>query len=215
LAPVREAQLGVAPPRRCCGIDSSSLGSVLSAASCDAVYYGPNIGYYDNCFDGPWPSGDLDESERDAVPRDAAIEYMKDHADRLPVVALARVGRMWGVFKPGQTTFFDWSIEGRGRAPSWIGLFAYYALIPFSIYGFVRLARRRITILPLLAAPIILTLAALATFGVTRYRAPAEVSIVVTAAIGVVAAVDALRRGGRGRARPRAETASTGTLADR
>jgi hypothetical protein len=79
----------------------------------------------------------------------------------------------------------------------------------------VRLARRRITILPLLAAPIILTLAALATFGVTRYRAPAEVSIVVTAAIGVVAAVDAGWRGGRGRARPRAETASTGTLADR
>lgn len=175
-------------------LTSSSLGSVLSAASCDAVYYGDNIGYYDNCFDGPWPSGELDESERDKVPRDEAVEYMREHADRLPVVALARIGRMWNLFKPGQTTTFDWTIEGRGRGPSWIGLFAFYALIPFSIYGFVRLVRRRITILPLLASPIILTIATALTFGVTRYRAPAEVSIVLTASIGMVAAWDLVRR---------------------
>jgi hypothetical protein len=178
-------------------LTSSSLGSVLSAANCDAVYYGENIGYYDNCFDGPWPSGDLDESERDKVPRDEAIEYMRDHADRVPVVMAARIGRMWNVFKPGQTTTLDWMVEGRGRAPSWIGLFAFYALIPFSIYGFVRLVRRRITILPLLASPIILTIATALTFGVTRYRAPAEVSIVVTAAIGVVALVQRVRRPAR------------------
>jgi 4-amino-4-deoxy-L-arabinose transferase-like glycosyltransferase len=168
-------------------LTSSSFGSVLSAANCDAVYYGADIGYYANCFDGPWPSGDLDESQRDAVPRDEALDYMADHASRVPLVALARVGRMWNVFKPGQTTFFDWSIESRGRAPSWIGLFAFYALIPFSVYGFVRLFRRRVTILPLLASPLILTIATAMTFGVTRYRAPAEVSIVLTAAIGIVA----------------------------
>ena len=168
-------------------LTSSSFGSVLSAANCDAVYYGTDIGYYANCFDGPWPSGELDESQRDAVPRDEALDYMADHAERVPLVALARVGRMWNVFKPGQTTFFDWSIEARGRAPSWIGLFAFYALIPFSVYGFVRMFRRRVTILPLLASPLILTIATAITFGVTRYRAPAEVSIVLTAAIGIVA----------------------------
>jgi hypothetical protein len=54
--------------------------------------------------------------------------------------------------------------------------------------------RRRITILPLLAAPVIVTLAAAITFGVTRYRAPAEVSIVVAAAIGVAAIVERRRR---------------------
>ncbi len=170
-------------------LTSSSLGSVLSAANCDSVYYGENIGYYDNCFDGPWPSGELDESERDKVPRDEAIEYMRDHIERVPLVMAARIGRMWNVFKPGHTTTLDWMIEGRGRAPSWIGLFAFYALVPFSVYGFVQLVRRRITILPLLASPIILTIATALTFGVTRYRAPAEVSIVVTAAIGVVALV--------------------------
>jgi 4-amino-4-deoxy-L-arabinose transferase-like glycosyltransferase len=172
-------------------LTSSSLGSVLSAANCDEVYYGPATGYYANCFQGPWPTGD--ESERDLVPRDQAVQYMKDHITRLPVVMLARVGRMWDVFRPGQTTFFDWSIEGRGRAPSWIGLFAYYLLIPFAAGGLVSLWRRRITILPLLAAPVIATIAAATTFGVTRYRAPAEVSIVIGAAVGMVAAAQWLR----------------------
>ncbi len=184
-------------------LTSSSMGSVLSAANCDSVYYGSAIGYYDNCFKGPWPTGD--ESVRDAVPRDQALDYMRDHITRLPVVALAWVGRMWGLFDPGQTTYFDWSIEGRGRAPSWIGLFAFYLLIPFAVVGLIRLYRTRITILPLLAAPIILTIAAAITFGVTRYRAPAEVSIVVAAAVGVLTAAQWL--GGR---RPPAGSPETG-----
>ncbi len=96
----------------------------------------------------------------------------------------ARVGRLWDLFKPGQTTALDWWIEGRGRAPSWIALFAYYAMLPFAIYGLVIMRRRRIPILPLLAIALVATLAAAITFGVTRYRAPAEVALVLAASIG-------------------------------
>ena len=129
----------------------------------------------------------VSSTSRSATPYHAndAIEYIKDHITRVPLVALARVGRMWGVFKPGQTTTLDWTIEGRGRGPSWIGLVSFYVLIPFAVAGFVALHRRRITMLPLLAPPIIVTIAAAATFGVTRYRAPAEVAIAVGAGIGV------------------------------
>ena len=63
------------------------------------------------------------------MPRKQAIQYTKDHLRRFPLVVAARVGRLWGLFKPGQTTAFDWWIEGRGRVPTWIGLFAYYALL--------------------------------------------------------------------------------------
>ena len=196
-------------------VTTTGFGSALSAASCDAVYYGSNIGYYDNCFQGPFGGPGLDESERDVAPREAAVEYMKDNVTRLPLVALARVGRIWGLFKPGQTTAFDWSIEGRGRVPSWIGLFSFYALMAFAIYGLVVLVRQRVTILPLLAPPVIITVAAALTFGVTRYRAPAEVSIVVAAAVGVTA----LAGRGRGpdRARRTADDAARagGTLASR
>ncbi len=167
---------------------TSGTGSALSAASCDEVWYGKLIGYYANCFQGPWPNGNLDESQRDLVPRKQAIQYTKDHIKRLPLVVAARVGRLWGLFKPGQTTSLDWWIEGRGRAPSWIGLFAYYALWPFAICGLVVMRRRKIPILPLVAIGVIATFAAAITFGVTRYRAPAEVALVVAAAIGADAA---------------------------
>ena len=167
---------------------TSGTGAALSAASCDEVWYGRHIGYYANCFQGPWPSPNLDESQRDLVPRQQAVDYTKDHLRRLPLVVAARVGRLWGLFKPGQTTALDWWIEGRGRAPSWIGLFAYYALWPFAVYGLVLMRRRRIPILPLVAIAVIATFAAAITFGVTRYRAPAEVALVVAAAIGIAAA---------------------------
>lgn len=166
---------------------TAGQGAVLSAASCDAVWYGNLIGYYSNCFQGPWPAVGLDESQRDAEPRRQAIEYTKDHIKRLPLVAAARVGRVWGLFKPGQTTAFDWWIEGRGRAASWTGLFMYYALVPFGIYGLVLMRRRRIPIIPMLAILATTTFAAAVTFGVTRYRAPSEVVIVSTAAIGIAA----------------------------
>ena len=168
---------------------SNGTGSALSAASCDEVYYGLHIGYYANCFTGPWPGPEFDESERDTYPRDYARTYIGDHLSRVPIVVAARVGRLWGIFKPGQTTALDWWIEGRGRAPSWIGLFAYYLLVPFAIAGVVILRRRRIPILPLVMLAVIATLAAAITFGVTRYRAPVEVAIVVAAAVAVSALV--------------------------
>ncbi len=182
---------------------TSGTGSALSAASCDEVWYGKLIGYYANCFQGPWPSPKLDESQRDLVPRKQAINYTKDHIDRLPLVAAARVGRLWDVFKPGQTTMLDWWIEGRGRAASWIGLFAYYLLWPFAIYGLVVMRRRKVPIIPLVAIAVIATFAAAITFGVTRYRAPAEVALVLAAAIGA-GAVWTNWRGDRTSTRPEA-----------
>ena len=48
--------------------------------------------------------------------------------------------------------------------------------------------RRRITILPIVVPIVIATFAAATTFGITRYRAPAEVGIVLAAAVGLCAA---------------------------
>jgi 4-amino-4-deoxy-L-arabinose transferase-like glycosyltransferase len=193
---------------------STGTGSALSAASCDAVYYGSKIGYWDYCFKGPWPPANADESVRDTAPRDAATEYITDHLDRLPIVALARVGRIWGVFKPGQTTTFEWSQEARGRAASWAALVVYYALVPFAIVGLVAMRKRRIPIWPVVSLFVIATFAAATTFGVTRYRAPAEIGLVLAAAIGIAATVEWLRRR-RVRTREHAAPDDTGATAQR
>ena len=171
---------------------STGIGNTLAAGSCDATYSGKLIGYYYVCFTGPYPAG-VDESEHDRAPREYALDYIDSHKSRLPVVVAARIGRLWGVFKPGQTTAFDWWIEGRGRVPSWMSLFFYYALIPFAALGLVKMWRRKITTLPILAPMAIATFAAATTFGITRYRAPAEVGLVLAAAIGISAACTWLR----------------------
>ena len=123
--------------------------------------------------------------------RAAANEYISDHLDRLPLVAAARVGRMWGLFKPGQTTTFEWSLETRGRVASWAALD--YVLVPFAVFGLVVMRKRRIMIWPVVILLGIATLAAAITFGVTRNRAPAEVGLVLAAAIG---GLDPLRGNG-------------------
>jgi 4-amino-4-deoxy-L-arabinose transferase-like glycosyltransferase len=170
---------------------TSGTGSALSAGNCDQTYYGKDIGYYAACFQGPWVKGD--ESERDIEPRRQAVDYMKDHARRLPLVVAARIGRLWGAFKPGQTTAFDWWLEGRGRVASWVGLFAYYVVVAFAVAGLVVMWRKRVSIIPLLSVIVVATISAAITFGVTRYRAPAEVALVVAAAFGIVAAWCRLR----------------------
>lgn len=125
-----------------------------------------------------------DESQSDQPYGEQARAYIRDHLDRLPVVVAARVGRVWGVYAPIQNTRLDIEIENRGRVESWLGLAAYWLLVPLAMVGLVSLRRRRIPIIPFLAVVLIVTLAAGSTFGVTRYRASAEGLLVVAAALG-------------------------------
>ena len=172
---------------------TSQTGAVLSAASCDSTFYGDRLGYWDDCMSwyvatgrvAGWPDAALDESARDAVPREAAIEYTLDNLGRLPVVVAARVGRMWDVYRPDESVEFNAVIEGRGLWPSRAGLAMYAVLVPLAVGGAVGLWRRRTPISPLLAMPAIVTVTAAATFGITRYRAPADAALVVLAAVGI------------------------------
>lgn len=172
---------------------TSQTGAVLSAASCDSTFYGERLGYWDDCMSWyvatgrveGWPDAALDESERDAVPRQAAIDYTRDNLGRLPVVMAARVGRMWDLYRPSEGVEFNAVIEGRGLWPSRAGLATYALLVPFAVGGGIGLWRRRVPISPLVAMPVIVTVTAAATFGITRYRAPADAALVVLAAVGI------------------------------
>ena len=167
---------------------TNSAGSVMSDASCASTYYGEYIGYHANCIgtDPPLELDDADESVREAELLEEADDYFYDHLDRLPLVAVARVARVFDVFKPGQNVFLNWWLEGRGKAASTAGLWAYYALIPLGVYGGILLHRRGQHAVADARAPswwwpsrppI--------TFGLTRYRVPVDVALVVLAGVGV------------------------------
>lgn len=170
-------------------------GAVLVSAYCDVTFYGEALGYWGaHCFTQDLPD-DLDASQVDAIQREQALEYAGRHLDRLPVVVAARVGRMYDLYRPLDTLRLNAQVEGRGRVPSTLGLVASWALWPLALGGVAVLWRRSVTVVPLLAQVIVVTITAALTFGVTRYRVPVDVVVILAAAV----AIGALRSRGRDR----------------
>jgi 4-amino-4-deoxy-L-arabinose transferase-like glycosyltransferase len=189
---------------------STGAGQTLVAANCDLTYGGPALGFYDTkCLLAPQitePTA-TNRSDRDREYNRIAREYMAEHAGELPKVVAARVGRLWHLFRPGQSLGLDGFVEGRSGGPPgssfWPvreALWSYFVLAPLSLVGLWMLHRRRRPVYPLLAQPVLATFVAATTFGITRYRAGAEITIVVAAAVAIVAGVDWLlgRRVGSG-----------------
>jgi hypothetical protein len=167
---------------------STNDGIALAGSNCDAVYSGGGLGLTylaPPCLDEPPPPGD--QSEVATVYRRRAIDYARDHAGEVPKVVAARIGRTWGVYRPADMISFN---EGEGREP-WttrVGMVAYYPLVLAAIGGAVLLARRRgwRMLWPLVVPAIVVTVGAATTYGQTRFRAAAEPSIVVLAAVAAV-----------------------------
>ncbi len=105
----------------------------------------------------------------------------------------ARVGRAWSVFRPFQAAD-DSTREGRPYWASVAGLVMLWILVPMAIVGAVVLRRRRVSLIPVLAPIAVVTLNAAAFYGLVRFRAPAEISIVVLAAVALDGALAARAR---------------------
>ncbi len=162
---------------------ATGSGRVLAFGNCDDTYSGRFFGYWNiSCAPSEF-SGD--ESQIDTIHREKATEYMDDHRSELPKVALARVGRMWQVFRTDQGVEFDRFFERRGLDEARFALFQYYLMVPVAVAGVVMLWRRRVTIVPLVAPFVLVTLTAATTFGITRYRVPSEVALTILAGLGV------------------------------
>jgi hypothetical protein len=171
---------------------STNDGLTMLAANCDPSYHGPRLGSGDIACANNRPPGD--PSVANAEFRSRALHYMGDHLGRWPVVVAARVARMWSVFHVPQTVGFDVG-EGRPRWASYLGVAALYLLAVLAVVGGVTARRRKITIWPLVVPIVVVTAVMLLIGGIPRYRAAAEPSIVVLAALGVGALL--LRRARR------------------
>ncbi len=183
-------------------IISHDAGLSLQSGSCDETYYGKSLGWWSkDCFIGGRPP-EGDRSVTDAYWGERATKYIKNNLDRLPVVALARIGRMWAVFRPGtpwgEMKPYDTLplavIEGLTEKSARLALAQIWILMPLSIAGFVLLWRRKRAITPLLALPVLVTFVAVFSFGNMRYRSVAEVALAATAAVTVDALLSYLGR---------------------
>jgi 4-amino-4-deoxy-L-arabinose transferase-like glycosyltransferase len=163
----------------------SGFGWVLLDGSCDATFYGPKLGYWDDtCSLKNYPHH-LEETLVDERARTKALDYIGAHTSRLPVVVLARVGRVFDLFRPVQNVEFNTVGERRGHLTSWAILIGYYLLLPFAIAGLVVLRRRRIPIFPFIAIAAATTITVAISFGITRYRAPVDIVLPLLAAVAI------------------------------
>ena len=170
---------------------STNDGIALLGSNCETVYYGADTGLTDlNCLKGNPPG---DQSVDSRIYRDRAFDYMSEHKGRAAVVTAARVGRTWSVFRPLDMLDYNEG-EARERWVTSLGLVAFYPLLLLAVYGAVVARRKRITQWPLLVPILIVTVASAATYGQTRFRVPAEPSLVILGAIGLAVLVTAPSR---------------------
>jgi hypothetical protein len=186
-------------------------GSVLQSANCDETYSGPYLGYWNiECIVAGRPPQNQqqrallhskkfpgvayllaqdprDESVSDVRARTKAIHYVEDHLSRAPLVAAARIGRVWGFFRVRQQVNFDDFFERRGHWPSWAGTWMYYALVALSLYALVWMRKRRIPISPMIAIVLMVTFTAAVSIGITRYRVSADVMLAILGGVALEA----------------------------
>jgi 4-amino-4-deoxy-L-arabinose transferase-like glycosyltransferase len=163
---------------------SIGTGFVLDVSNCDSTYYGDLLGYTDaNCSNDDWPP-DADESEIELILREDALEYIRTHKSRIPVVVLARVGRMWNVYRPLQGVDLDVFFERRAKPHAQAALWSYYALGALAVAGAMSMWRAKRPLLPFGVMIAMVSFTAASSMPITRYRVAAEVVWVVLAGIG-------------------------------
>ena len=159
-------------------------GGVIAGANCGATYSGFLVGFWLGLCRPQRES--REPSVAAEQRRDLGRDYMRDHLDRLPVVVPARVGRLWSVYRPFQMAKFSVG-EGKPRWASLAGWWTFWPLVALGAAGVVIGRRRREPVVPLLAPLLIVTLTAAVFYGLVRFRAPAEPSIIVLAAVALAA----------------------------
>ncbi len=188
---------------------SSQLGVTLEGANCPATYSGPLIGFWSlSCNLAVKVKPHTDPSQQDDEFRSIAIRYAEHHKSKLPEVALARVGRELGLFRPFQQVDLEWSLLDRPRLPATIGLFAFYAMAISSVGGAVVLRWRGIRVWPLISIGAVVIATAVTTFGETRYRTSLDVALVILASVMVDEGIQLLRHGPRTARRKRVSLVS-------
>ena len=159
---------------------STNDGTLLAGANCGLTYHGQDLGFWNiKCIS---ERSIANEARQEARWRSEGASYVSDHAGRLPVVLAARLLRTWDVYQPRRMVTFA---EGRWVRAEQAGVVAYFVLLPFAFAGGWLIRRRRGEVMVLLVPVALVCVLSLVGYGIPRFRAPAEVTIVVLAAVAL------------------------------
>lgn len=177
---------------------SNNLGTAVAGANCRLTYSGTSLGSWRSTFgagdaaaglcftgfNGRQPN--FNEARAAGDARHRGTTFARDHLADLPKVALARVARTLGVFRPEQQVRLE-ALEGRPLGWERAGTWFDWVLYPLAIGGAILLVRRRAPVWPLAASVLSVLVSTLVTYGNQRFRIGAEPAILVAAATAIVA----------------------------
>jgi hypothetical protein len=129
-----------------------------------------------------------------------ALHHVRTHAGDLPLVAAARVLRLWGMWAPGDALPRE-AEETRRLGWQQVAWAAEIPVLVLAGVGAWQLRSRRRHVAELFVPLVTVTLIGLATYGNARFRAPAEPVLAILAASAIV--------GYASRSVPRIETKET------
>jgi 4-amino-4-deoxy-L-arabinose transferase-like glycosyltransferase len=158
----------------------------MSAGWCDTGFYGPSMGYKSyECIAEAISGAPRDEHAEFAA--EAWRSYAEDHLGRVPAVMLARIGRVWGFFRPDQQVYLEtWADTSPEEPPTWLAFAMTWVMLPVAPVGAWRLRQRGTPLFPLMAPIVTVTAGVALTFGQLRYRFPGDPALILLVA-GLVA----------------------------
>lgn len=166
---------------------STNDGLTLIGANSPQTYSGSAIGFwtleYANSLDHP-ELQDGDPSVRARIFRTEAFSYFSENLSRLPQVVAARLGLLWSVFRPLQMSELNTG-EGREVWASNLALVGFWVAAPLALFGWWCLGSARAVRWPLAALVAHVCLIGILFYGVPRFRVPAEIAVVVCAAVAI------------------------------
>ncbi len=163
---------------------STGFGSAMLQGNCPPTYSGPLLGSFKLGCAILAKGASKDPSVADGQNRHLALDYMRAHSSWVPVVVAARIGRTFGLYRP----FQELHLARDRLSPLWVlrlGLLGYWILLPLAIVGGFVARRRRVLLYPVLVFPVTVLIAVIPTIGEIRYRASAEIPLVLLAAVAI------------------------------
>jgi 4-amino-4-deoxy-L-arabinose transferase-like glycosyltransferase len=171
---------------------SAQLEVTLATANCPGTYEGEWKGYWDlTCAGAILADNGLDGPTDPRVPEvlmDETRAYVGEHREEIPSVIAARWGRLLGVYRiEQQVTIIDTFIEGGTESVARAGIWSLWVTGGLALVGGVSLRMRRIPLTPLVAPILAVWITVTVLYTATRFRAPADASLCILAAAGVLA----------------------------
>lgn len=171
---------------------STNAGGLVYGANCPAAYHGPLIGAW-ACYPALRASRRLNEVQLASRLTRTGLRYARRHTGRVPTVMGVRLLRTYDLWSPGRAVSFEALIDDVDRPVEQAAFIVFYLLAALALVGAV-LIRRAGAPLAILAVPVVLVcLTSVLGYGTSRFRVPADVTIVVLAAAAMTRPVRAGR----------------------